>query len=105
MKFEEIEIGNRYTESGLKTVYMVLSKDEKRESIDVIRLSDYSTFSFETLWMKFEEYDEDFHKPFEQEVQVILYKGGEFIIDVGYDISKLDKNEARVFKAILKEIT
>lgn len=103
MKFEEIEIGKRYIDA-FGELHMVLDKNADRGHVKTITLHNDQVDWYGVTWGNFKEYDEDFYKPFEQEVQVILYKGGEFIIDKDYDTSKLNKNEARVFKAVLKEI-
>lgn len=96
-------IGKKYMDTENKKVYMVV--DKKTWEAVLYSYKDALLIYPKTgSNLQFIEYDEDFHKPFKEEVQVILYRGGEFIIDNGYDVSRLDENEARVFKAVLKEI-
>ena len=112
MKFEDIVIGKRYIDE-YGDLHMVLDKNADRGHVKTITLHDDQVSWYGVKWGSFKEYDEDFYNPFEQEVQVILYRSedhnipgvGEFIIDHGYDVKKqVEKGECRVFKAVLKEI-
>jgi hypothetical protein len=103
--FNDIQIGKRYTEEGApKTVYMVLSKNEKRQNVDVIRLKDYNTFSFDTLWMKFEEYEEPIYKNYDEEVTVLLFEDKSLIVNPSGGHLQYAYGKHRVFKARLTEI-